>query len=323
MKILFTYKVKRAGDDPPPWMKTDLSILTGIGHVTQYPFTEVKKFPHLWRFIAQFIHLIRFRYDVYFCYFSDYHSLLPVLFARARRKKSVVIVAGYDADYIFTTQIWRRMAARIVYRFSGEVLCISQGLIEDLKRNGVDTRNFRKVPFGWDPSKIVPRKKVINAVLTVATYDDERNYMRKGIDRILKVAALLPDIGFLIIGGGERQASWGNVFYSEKMPFTDVIKAMGRAQVYIQPSRYEGLCSATAEAMLAGCNVITSDCHVRELCESNVIPGEIWDNHPEIVAERIKKLMKIRSFSNANRQKIIEDFPLSKRKETIKQILKP
>lgn len=321
MKILFTYKVKRAGDGPPPWMKTDLSILDGIGHVTQYQFTEVKKFAHLWRFIAQFAHLVRFRYDVYFCYFSDYHSLLPVLFARVRRKKSVVVVAGYDADYIFTTQIWRRTAARIVYRFAGEVLCVSQGLIEDLKRNGVDTRNFRKVPFGWNQSEIVPLDKWKNVVLTVATYDDERNYFRKGIDRILKVAALLPDIEFFIIGGDEMQPSSDNVYYSQKRPFSEIVEAMGLAQVYIQPSRYEGLCSATAEAMLAGCHVITSDCHVRELCESNVIPGEIWDNHPEIVAERIKMLMNIKSFSNANRQKIIEDFPLSKRQEAIKQIL--
>ena len=92
-KILFTYSTLST------FVKTDFEILSEKHVVTRYQFKPVKGLINTaLQFGKQFIFLLFgiWKFDMVFIWFADFHSFLPVLFAKILNKKSVVVIGGYD-----------------------------------------------------------------------------------------------------------------------------------------------------------------------------------------------------------------------------------
>jgi len=126
-----------------------------------------------------------------------------------------------------------------------EVLSIARPKRFMVMYHGIDTKAFCSQTTDKD------------IVLTVAV----SGLWRKGIDRFLNVASLLPHRKFVLAGGGTDQVLWRaslpNLFITGKLP--DLKPLFERAKFYCQLSRHEGFGVAVAEAMACKCVPVVSD----------------------------------------------------------------
>lgn len=80
----------------------------------------------------------------------------------------------------------------------------------------------------------------------------------KGIDVVYKVASLLPEAQFTVLGG-RRRTSFRNVNCLGKVPPADVEHVLLDHDIFLCPSRYEGLSVALLEALASGLAVVCSE----------------------------------------------------------------
>ena len=83
------------------FVKADFEILSSFTNVTKYQFKPVKGILHTGvELLKELLFLIfkGHKYEGIFIWFSDYHSLLPVLYAKLFKKKSYVVIGGYDVS---------------------------------------------------------------------------------------------------------------------------------------------------------------------------------------------------------------------------------
>lgn len=330
MRILFTYKKSLS-----TFMKADIEILSGIGDVSLYKFKEVRRIIDILAFVRQFWHLITHRYDVYYCFFNDYHSFLPLLFAKLWRKKGIVVVGGFDAMGIsdkelpmrygvFVSSRWRIWLVRMSYRLATNVLLVTGTFRQCLKDNGIKvTGKYKTVYFGWDSSqyKCEPKK---NFVLLVGGYSDLNNYFRKGYDRAIRLARLMPSVTFVFIGGDEYiDGLPKNVVQMGVVRHEIVKEYMSMAQVVIQPSRAEWMPNTVAEAMLSGCYVVVSDVNgMRELVGEVRFAQHYWDFNLNRIAREINEILQYADYSDSNIKRVERMFPVRWRKAALIHIIK-
>jgi glycosyltransferase involved in cell wall biosynthesis len=87
---------------------------------------------------------------------------------------------------------------------------------------------------------------------------------RKGIDVVVDVAALTPDVDWTIVGDwgpGSREARSRlpeHVRVVETLPQAELARLLGQRPLFLFPSRAEGSARVVAEALCAGCTVLTT-----------------------------------------------------------------
>jgi glycosyltransferase involved in cell wall biosynthesis len=208
-----------------------------------------------------------FTADIVFVWFSDYHSWLPVLFARFFRKKSVLAIAGYDVaclpelNYGVFVRPFRGWCSRTSLRHADLLLPVAGALAQDIEQHAGSVRgHISVVPFGFSPDQWQPSGlKDADLVLTVSLGDDMRRVKIKGLDLFLETAHEMPNARFVIIGPTgealrylqERQPA--NLQLIGPMPIEQLVGWCQRAGVYAQLSIREGLPNAVIEAMMCEC----------------------------------------------------------------------
>jgi len=83
------------------FVRADYDIISLNANVTRYQFKPVKGLIKTGMELVKelfFLVLHIRKYDAIYVWFGDYHSLLPVLFAKWFRKKSFVVIGGYDVS---------------------------------------------------------------------------------------------------------------------------------------------------------------------------------------------------------------------------------
>jgi glycosyltransferase involved in cell wall biosynthesis len=87
---------------------------------------------------------------------------------------------------------------------------------------------------------------------------------RKGIDVVIEVAALTPEVDWTIVGEwgpGSRDARTrlpAHVRVVGTLPHAELARLLGQRPVFLFPSRAEGSARVVAEALCAGCTVLTT-----------------------------------------------------------------
>ncbi len=238
---------------------------------------QVKSFLYLygawWRHVLSLLQLKFwllkniFAADMVFVWFSDYHSWLPVLWARFFRKKSFLAIAGYDVaclpelNYGVFVRPFRGWCSRTSLRYADHLLPVAAALAQDIETHAGPVRGrIRVVPFGFSPEQWRPSgPKEADLVLTVSLGDDMRRVKIKGLDLFLEAARAMPTARFVIIGPTgealrylqERQPA--NLQLIGPMPIEQLVGWCRRAGVYAQLSIREGLPNAVIEAMMCEC----------------------------------------------------------------------
>jgi len=216
--------------------------------------------------------------DILYCWFADYHTVLPALVARITRTRVVVVAGGYDVGYLPEIGYGARVrplrwwCVRTTFRVATLVLPVSV----------YANRQLQMLTEG----KTAPHHVVYNGVLrdqfpeninnerdalaiTVSQGDTIVEYIRKGLPRFINVARMCPSISFVIVGPTgaaleQAQKDSANIPNISIVPgfvslHGTIIPMFQRATVYCQFSIEETFGMAVVEAMLCGCIPVTTN----------------------------------------------------------------
>jgi glycosyltransferase involved in cell wall biosynthesis len=210
------------------------------------------------------------RTNIVFAWFAHNHSYLAVRAARLLRKKSLVVVGGYEVAYEpeigYGALLDPAMAEKVRYiiedadcilavsEFSRrEILAVAQPRRLEMIYNSVDTLFFS--PGG-------PKENIVLTVCLIST----ANIWVKGLDTFIDAARHLPEARFVLVGGALddaldilKQDVPDNVEFTGAVGQDELIGWYRRAKVYCQLSYRESFGVALAEAMSCECVPVVTD----------------------------------------------------------------
>ena len=314
------------------FVKTDFEILSAFANVTKYQFdpgkgilkTGIKMLKQL-----MFLAINIWRHDAVFIWFADYHSFLPVIFARILGKKSYVVIGGYD---ICRERSLKYGAFCSSFRGFFSAQTIKRCSLNLTVSNYVD----RKVHFVFPKVKHVmiyncinidspgePLCEKENLILCVALLESKRTYLRKGIDTFLELSPFLPEYRLVLIGPNKDSLSLfpnplpENVTVFERLPHGELIDYFQKASFYCQLSRMEIFGVAIGEAMLN--RAIPLVTNVGGMPEVIGQEGIIAVRDPRIIADLIRQMDQGDNAVKraACRQRILNHFSLNQRCEAM------
>ena len=274
--------------------------------------------------------------DMCFSWFADVWSFIAVATAKVFRKKSVVVVGGYDVeclkeiDYgMCTKPFWRRWMRTFALKHATRVLCVSEYtsikvhyfICTEVEKNivvynAVDTNYFK------------PKGKKENIVLTVASGDNNDIIALKGLDKFVEIAKYIQDTKFVVVGLDEKTryelskiAISDNIKLIGKLPQKELLKWYQMSKVYCQLSKVESFGMSLAEAMSCGCVPL-----VARVGASEEIVGDwsLFTCSEDQTVQQIKRGLVLNDdvIFKLSRQRVIENFPIEKREAKLIEILK-
>jgi glycosyltransferase involved in cell wall biosynthesis len=269
---------------------------------------------------------------IIYIWFADYHSLLPVLFAKVFNLKSYLVLAGYDVVSIpklhygsFKSPI-RTFFSKYSIKYTSLNLAVVDSVAKDAIKK-VPQAKIKILYTGYDKNEFFPagleKEKI---VLTVATGNTLQRVKIKGIDVFCKLAKEMPKYFFIIIGlGTEAKHKLGNLPNNlkviGKVPQKKLLIFYQKAKVYAQFSMTEGLPNVVCEAMLCECIPVGFNV--------GGIPIAIGDAGFISDGKDIHKLMAIidqamnadPNLGKKARKRIINKFPIEQRERMLKNLL--
>lgn len=263
--------------------------------------------------------------DLTFSQFADTHAFLAVLFSKIFRKKSIVIVGGYEVarvpeiGYGAMRNPLYAQVVKFMLRHADKVLTTAESLKQDAVINaGIDGRNIRTVPECYDSEFWKRCEEKENLVITVA-HIEQSVVRRKGLETLVTAAGYLPELKFVIAGphiNGSvnhlKSMASPNVTFPGFIPDEELPRWYSRAKVYCQLSRYEGLPNALCEAMLCECVPVGTN-----YCGIPVAMGNTGFYVPygdvEATVEAIRKALNCDDKGKEARERIKRMFPLERR----------
>jgi glycosyltransferase involved in cell wall biosynthesis len=320
--ILFVYI------DFSTFVQADFEILSSFAKVSKYQFKPVKGlFRTGFELLKELIFLIfrGYQYDSVFIWFSDYHSLLPVFYAKIFRKKSFVVIGGYDVaslpefKYGALSNPVRAFFSRNTLKLATMCFPVAEALKRKLQEIYPDAK-AEVIATRQDAEKFnftcFDRKK---RVITLSTTYNYQRFMVKGLDRFRELAMLMEDFEFVVIGINENvkklfEPISENLKLLPSVPFDKLTREFENASFYAQLSRSEGLPNALCEAMLCGCIPVGTDVGdvLTAIGDTGLTIAE-WD--PGILAAYIRKSHNNNILRDAARERIMDLYPPEIRKE--------
>lgn len=323
--ILFIY--------PELWsfVACDKAILEEIHTVLPFSYRPskslIKNIFSQFRLLVFLMKNIR-RADAVFIWFADYHSFLPILVFNTLSKKTYLALGGYDVTYIpkikygaFSNPL-RSFCAGFSIKNANVLLPVDESLaVMAKKKLGKINGTSEVVYFGFDSKDWYCDTTKENMVLTVANIKDMQTYYRKGIDFYVEVARLLPQFKFIIIGLSPSlniDNKPTNVELIPKMERPLLRGFYSRARVYAQFSIHEGLPNVLCEAMMCECVPVgTNICGI----PTGIGQTGFIVNNVEEAQMAIIKAMDDKTKGKAARERILQYFNLSTRKEKLFELL--
>ena len=272
--------------------------------------------------------------DLTFSWFAGWHSAFLVFFSKLFRKKSIVVVGGYDAAYVpelnygAFTNLKEKIPAKYVYKNVDRILVVGPSLKDDIIRSvNIKGGNIDYLPPGYNADYWRPKGRKQNIVLTVASANNIRRVKLKGLDTFVKTAKYVSDAKFIVIGIKDdardylKRITSENVELIEFLPREKLLPYYQTAKVYCQLSLREGLPSTLCEAMLCGCIPVGSKADgIRTVMDDTGFYADYGDEKG--TADMIKNaLVSGDDLGNKARERIKKLFSDKRRREGIKKIV--
>lgn len=262
-KILFVYT------NFSTFVRTDYEILSEVHNVTLYQFMPVKGLVKTaWQMLRQKLFLLInfWKYDAVFIWFADYHSFLPVLFAKLFGKKSFVVVGGYDVAnipeyrYGSLSSPLRKKLTLLTFKYATRCIAVVDELEKKIKSVCPDAKTktiYTGYKFVGEKSAVFEQKRE-KIILTVSITENQQRVFIKGLDRFSELAEKLPEYTFYLIGSNENTRHLfepvpENLILLPSLKQAELKDYYTKASFYAQFSRSEGLPNALCEGMLYGC----------------------------------------------------------------------
>jgi glycosyltransferase involved in cell wall biosynthesis len=285
------------------------------------------------RSLARLARAVR-RSRLVFAWFATSHAVAPVTLAWLLRRPCVIVVGGVDLanlpeiNYGYQQSALRRLLARWVISRATRLVTNSEFSRQEAVGIGLApgdlTVIYHGVPDDFGPQPPGERAPV---VLTVGVVD-ARNLERKGLRAFVEAARLVPDMRFVLVGGGEdnaldalRARAADNVELTGWVSDAERDRLMLSASVYVQASLHEGFGMSVAEAMLAGCIPVVTD--------AGALPEVVGDTgivlegvEPEQLADGIRRARALGAAARGRaRSRALNTFPLERRGEGLRRVV--
>jgi glycosyltransferase involved in cell wall biosynthesis len=310
------------------FVSSDYDALSSVHKVKKYNFKAKKSLFRIGiELLKQFLFLLLniWKYDAVFIWFADYHSMLPVLFARIAGKKSFVVIGGYDVTYLpefnygsFNNPI-RSFFTKKTFKYASFCLPVAEALKEKLLAICPEAK-AETIPTSQDAGRfnftLFDRDK---RVITLSATDNYQRFMVKGLDCFRELAIIMEDFEFVVIGVSESakylfEPIPKNLKLLPSVPFNKLPWEFENASFYAQLSRSEGLPNALCEAMLCGCIPIGTNVGDIRVTIDDV--GKIVDEwKPEELALFIRENHNNNSLRLKSREQIILKYDKSIREK--------
>lgn len=317
------------------FVKKDFDILSAKYTVDKYCFIPSNQgFKLLMSFLKQLIFLLfkGYKYEVFFMRFGSYHTLFPVLFAKFLKKKSYIVVGGYDVNTIPEFQYGsfynskRAFFARNSFKNATLCLPVVDSLEKKLKEHVPEAKSkiiyngFGIIEFN-DETKLLQKE---NTVITVSITKDKRTVFIKGLDRFMDLAKSNPTYKFILIGV-ENEAKDifdeipENVQLIPKQSSENLKQLYRDARFYVQLSRSEGMPNALCEAMMWKCIPLGTNVGGIETIIDNC--GYYGEWNVNNFTDYINKNSNNAVLGQLARKRIIDNFSIEKRKKELEKTI--
>ena len=232
----------------------------------------LRKFGAYTYLLALFLYLIRHRreYDIIHIHQLGYHAFPNVLAAKLLGKKSLIKIgnSGSASDIkvmLENRQIWGTSYLFPKTRECDRVIAISDLIKQELLASGFQAEQIVRIPNGVEVDQIKPKLDYsINGQVSLIYAGRLRR--QKGPDFLLnalkKMTTLRPRLGWqlMVLGSGPLAAQLKQQTQeyglADRIKFCglvdNVVDYLAKTDIFILPSRAEGLSNALLEAMAVG-----------------------------------------------------------------------
>jgi glycosyltransferase involved in cell wall biosynthesis len=282
--------------------------------------------PHRGEYLLAYLRLLKgiLWADVVYAWWADLNAFFMVLFCRFLRKKSIVVVGGYEVAYVpeinYGTLLspLGRLEVKFILRHASKIIAVSKSSKKEIL-HFAKPKTLKLVYNGVDTKKFSPSGTKENSVMTVVKKISPATVEIKRLDTFLKASVYLPDVKFILVGeisgafrGSLKKMGGSNVEFTGYLNPEALLSYYQKAKVYCQLSTHESFGVALAEAMSCDC--------VPVVTRKYALPEIVGDtgfyvpyNDPEATAEAIEKAL--RSDKGAKAREKVQKYFSSKARE--------
>lgn len=295
-------------------------------------FNEMKSIKYVGTFMKEFKDRIKKgmeNSDIVLCW-AEPKSNIIVKMAKRLNKPCIVYVGGCNRDTLFSSKSLIRKLAGILVYYSNKKAIMNADYVHYVTNIELQKRYPTRGKYiGASYVNINTNISEIQKMQRIRRYDNKLEkislgligYLNevKGIDTAITALSKLDDRFILkILGGGdasdyrklaERLGVEKRVLFEGTLPPGEpILKWLDDIDIYLQPSRTEGLPRATIEAMSRGCPTISSNAMgLKELIE------EKWTHKPGDSNKMAKLISEISSNTKELSKQSIRSFEITKR----------
>lgn len=288
---------------------------------------------------------IPLRFDVMYVWWWTY-ALAPVMLARLLRRPSVITGVynfrfenrSHGLDY-FARPWYQRLLIRLATHLTNANLFVSEREFKEVPAHFKLERSYYFPCAVGDEYFATGQSAAERTGMLNIAWSGTENLKRKGVWDILEAMRLLKARGVkvsLTLAGKRgdaypelqrRIAELGlqeSIRLAGEVTMQEKLDLFRRAKLYLQPSYFEGFGLATAEAMAAGCCVVT--CDVGEV-RNVVADGGLYvrPGRPAELAEAIQSLLAdpgaIDRYNRRAAERLRLHFSLARKVETLRTAL--
>jgi len=209
------------------------------------------------------------KYALIYIWFADYHSLVPSLFSYLFRKKTIIVLGGFDVakipnlKYGAHTKKMRSLFVKASCYFADGLIAVSQ-FVKDEAIINIGTQILSKIIVIYNAidveSYVNTHQDRNNQVLCISAAQDMNRAYIKGIDRFVNLAQQMPNYNFVLVGVtdpilmdklGINKVK--NIECFSFMKKKDLLQMYNISKVIFQLSIVESFGLAVVEAMSCGC----------------------------------------------------------------------
>ena len=310
--------------------KTDEQILQSLGNVCKIDYLTV------WDYINPTILLKLIWCHTIVIWFASIHAVPVILLNYFFNRRLIIIAGGFDVAnepkmrYGALRCKSRAILGKWILARADSVIAVSSSNYQEIIGNG--NLSPKKVHLIYNAVSGKPTSldiKKMNQILTVGEINQE-TFLRKGLDRFIKVAKQMPDVQFIHIGKWTdnkgkscqeminyvKHISPENIQYLGFVHKEVLEQYYSESKIYLQLSRHEAFGVSVVEAMSYNCiPIVTNSYALPEIVNSNGI----------VVNSIIDTMQNIKSVLSSNPiiidNGLLEKYSVENRKKAFKQII--
>jgi len=337
LKICFVDFYSGATDSYLPFIKNDYEILKKhfLVDLINHPKKNTGIIPWI-KYTFLMFEKVK-KSDMIFSWFAGWHSAIAILISKLLRKKSVVVVGGFDVacipeiNYGAFAKFKEKIPAKYVLKKADLLLTVSEFTKKELLKR-VTPKKSKIIYNCVEVDKIKPSKNKKENIIATIGDSTKKVYRVKGLDIFAKVSNSFPNYRFVLIGANDDQTVKKlkklnqNLIFTGRIPHKEVIKWLQRTKIYCQLSYIESFGLGNAEAMCCKCIPIVTDSSALKEVVGNTGFYVSYGNEKETI-EAIKKAIDNKNeLGEKARERIINMFSLEKRENellwSIKDLIK-